>query len=110
MAAELAVDAMFGPIACGAAAALSKLVDRLNTPIAGPALAPKGERFLVPCGILYRRGLDEAAASVSPLAAGCARRCYASATTARSEDTAGGPRGVSGMAPRLLGGPGRLRR
>ena len=58
LAAELAVDEVFGPIMRGAAAALGKLVDRLGTPVAnhGSACAPKGGTFLVRCGLLYRRG------------------------------------------------------
>jgi len=57
--AELAIDAVFGPIVRGAAAALGQLVDRLGTPIGGPAHAPKGGSFLVRCGLLYRRGQGE---------------------------------------------------
>ena len=53
--AELAADAMFGPIVRGAAAALGKLVDRLGSPIVGATHALKGETFLVRCGLLYRR-------------------------------------------------------
>ena len=54
--AELAVDALFGPIVCGAAAAIGQLVDRLGAPSGGPARAPNGGMFLVRCCLLYRRG------------------------------------------------------
>ena len=54
--AELTVDAVFGPILRGAAAALGKLVDRFGGPVTDPARAPKGGTFLVRCGLLYRRG------------------------------------------------------
>ena len=53
--AELAADAMFGPIVRGAAAALGKLVDRLGSPIVGPTHARKSGTLLVRGG-LYRRG------------------------------------------------------
>jgi hypothetical protein len=56
LAVELAVDAVFGPIVRGAAAALGKLVDRLGKPITDPSCAQKGGTFLVRCGLLYRRG------------------------------------------------------
>jgi len=59
LAVELAVDAVFGPIVRGAAAALGQLVDRRGAPIVGPAHAPKGGAFLVRCGLLYRRGQGE---------------------------------------------------
>jgi hypothetical protein len=60
LAAELTVDAVFGPIVRGAAAALGKLVDRLGIPLVEPVRAPKGGTFLVRCGLLYRRGQGEA--------------------------------------------------
>jgi hypothetical protein len=60
LAAELAVDAVFGPIMRGAAAALGTLVDRCGTPLATAAHAPQGGAFLVRCGLLYRRGQGEA--------------------------------------------------
>ena len=56
LAAELAVDEVFGPFVCGAAAALGRLVDRLGRPIVGPTRSPKGGTFLVRCSLLYRRG------------------------------------------------------
>ena len=59
--AELAADALFGPIVRGAAPALGKLVDRLGSPIVGPTHSLKGGTFLVRCGLLYRRGQGEAA-------------------------------------------------
>ena len=59
LAAELAVDEVFGPIVRGTAAALGRLVDRLGAPIVGPAHTPKGWTFLVRCGLLYRRGQGE---------------------------------------------------
>jgi hypothetical protein len=56
--AELAVDAIFGPIMFSAAAALGQLVNCLGTPVAshGSACAAKGWTFLIRCGLLYRRG------------------------------------------------------
>ena len=68
--ADLAVDEVFGPIMRGAAAALGRLVDRLGTPIVGPASAPKGGTFLVRCGLLYRRGQGEADRLCIPAGAG----------------------------------------
>jgi hypothetical protein len=68
--AGLAVDEVFGPIMRGAAAALGRLVDRLGTPIVGPASAPKGGTFLVRCGLLYRRGQGEADRLCIPAGAG----------------------------------------
>ncbi len=52
LAAELTVDAVFGPIMRGAAAALGQLVDRVGAPIVEPARASKGGAFLVRCGLL----------------------------------------------------------
>ena len=60
LAAELAVDTVFGPIVRGAAIALGQLVDRHGAPLVDPALSPKGGTFLVRCGLLYRRGQGEA--------------------------------------------------
>ena len=60
MVAELAAEAVFGPIVRGAAAALGKLVDRLGSPIVGPTHPLKGGTFLVRCRLLYRRGQGEA--------------------------------------------------
>ena len=70
LAAELAVDEVFGPIVRGAAAALGKLVDRLGAPIVGPAHTPKGGTFLVRCGLLYRRGQGETDRLCIPAGAG----------------------------------------
>ena len=72
LAAELVVDAVFGPIMRGAAAALGKLVDRLGTPVAshGSASAPKGGTFLIRCGLLYRRGQGVTDRLCIPLGAG----------------------------------------
>jgi hypothetical protein len=43
LAAELAVDALFGPIVRSAVAALGQLVDRLGMPVVvAPARAPNG--------------------------------------------------------------------
>ena len=52
----MAVDAVFGPMVRGAAAALGKLVDWLGSPMADPSCAPKGGTFLMRCGLLFRRG------------------------------------------------------
>ncbi len=49
LAAELTVDAVFGPIMRGAAAALGQLVDRVSAPIVEPARASKGGAFLARC-------------------------------------------------------------
>jgi hypothetical protein len=58
--AELAVDAVFGPIMRGAAAVLGTLVDRRGTPLAATAHDPQGGAFLVRCCLLYRCGQGEA--------------------------------------------------
>jgi hypothetical protein len=55
--AELSINALFRPIIRGA---VGQLVDRLGTPIGGPACAPTGGTFLVRCGFLYRRRQGEA--------------------------------------------------
>ncbi len=60
LAAELAVDVLFGPIVRGAAVALGQLVDRIGMPVVAPSRAPKGGTFLVRCGLLDRRGQGEA--------------------------------------------------
>jgi hypothetical protein len=49
LAAELAVNEVFGPIVRGAKAAPGNLVDRLGKPIVGPARSQKGGKFLVCC-------------------------------------------------------------
>ena len=67
---ELAVDAVFGPIMRGAAAALGKLVDRFGRPIGGPTRSPQGGTFLVRCGLLYRRGQGETDRLCIPAGAG----------------------------------------
>ena len=96
LAAELAVDALFGPIlrgGGGAAAALGRLVDRLGTPIVDRARSPKGGTPLVHCGLMCTAaGRARRTVSAFPPAADCVRRYFLSATMARQEDILGVPR------------------
>ena len=56
LAAELAINPVFGPILRCAAAALGRLIDRRGAPVADPAHTPKGGKFLVRCCLLNLRG------------------------------------------------------
>ena len=79
LAAELAVDAVFGPIMPGTAATLGKLVDRLSTLVADHGSASRRRTgvqpkdwtsFQVHCGLLYRRGKGVADLLCIPAGAG----------------------------------------
>ena len=72
LAAELAVDTLFGPILRGAAAVLGKLLGSLGTPIVDRARSPKEGTFVVRCGLLYRRGQGGSDCRCIP--AGCGLR------------------------------------
>ncbi len=53
---ELAVDTFFGPIMRGAAATIGRPVDRHGEACFDSSRTPAGGKFLVLCGLLYRRG------------------------------------------------------
>ena len=82
LAAELAVDTLFGPILRGAAAALGKLIDRLCTPIVDRSRSPGGGLSWYVTGSCTAAGRAHRTVCAIPQAAGCARRYLVSAMMA----------------------------
>ena len=80
MAAELAIDEVFGPIVRGAAAAIGRLVNWFGRPIVGPTRSPKSGTFLVLCCLMYRIGQGETDRLCIPAGAGLRtqvlRKCH----------------------------------
>jgi hypothetical protein len=92
LAADLAVDEVFGPIMRRAAAALGTPVDRRETPLAATAHAQQGGAFRVSFFCCTAAGRTRLTDSASPPVVGCWRRCSTSATTASHGDTSGAPK------------------